>query len=162
VKSPAELNTESAPPLDRQETQLPEDRSQARDWRFSVFFAAVTVVLIIGAVLLSIRSRESENGALQSFSTSAVQDRTIRVTGTTEAVRMRAILAPLLAGEHFATLTVTRLIAGGARVRQGDVLAEFDRQAAMREFIDKQAEYENLANQVLQEQAKESAARAKR
>ena len=38
---------------------------------------------------------------------------------------------------------------------------EFDRQAQMRDFIDKQAEYAKLANQVEEEKAKESAARAK-
>jgi multidrug resistance efflux pump len=41
------------------------------------------------------------------------------------------------------------------------LLVEFDRQAQMRDFIDKQAEYSKLANQVLGEQAKEDAARAK-
>ena len=92
---------------------------------------------------------------------SATSSRIIRLTGTTEAVRMRAITAPLVAGEHMGTLTITNLAAGGSHVRQGDIVAEFDRQAAMREFIDKQAEYENLADQVLQEQAKENAARAK-
>jgi len=38
---------------------------------------------------------------------------------------------------------------------------EFDRQAQMREFVDRQADYRKLVDQVVQEQAKESAARAK-
>ena len=38
---------------------------------------------------------------------------------------------------------------------------EFDRQAQMRDFVDKQAEYAKLVDQVAEEQAKESAARAK-
>ena len=38
---------------------------------------------------------------------------------------------------------------------------EFDRQAQMRDFVDKQAEYRKLVDQVAEEQAKESAARAK-
>ena len=74
---------------------------------------------------------------------------------------MRAIIAPLLAGEHVGTLTITTLAPNGVRVKQGDLLAEFDRQAQMREFIDKQSEYENLFNQVLGEQAKGNGARAK-
>ena len=49
----------------------------------------------------------------------------------------------------------------GTRVKQGDLLVEFDRQAQMRDFIDKQADYAKLVDQVAEEQAKESAARAK-
>jgi len=85
----------------------------------------------------------------------------MRLKGTTEAVQMRAIIAPLLAGEHAPTLTITRLATNGSRVKQGEVLAEFDRQAQIREFIDKQSEYQKLGNQVMEEQAKEMAARAK-
>jgi len=57
-------------------------------------------------------------------------------------------------------LTITKLMSAGSKVRAGDVLAEFDRQAQTREFIDKQAQYEELANKVMEEQAKENAARA--
>jgi multidrug resistance efflux pump len=46
-------------------------------------------------------------------------------------------------------------------VKRGDPLVEFDRQAQMRDFVDKQAEYSKLVDQVAEEQAKESAARAK-
>ena len=59
------------------------------------------------------------------------------------------------------TLTIIRLMPGGSRVKRGDVLAEFDRQAQTRDFLDKQADYSKLADQVLEEQAKENAARAK-
>jgi HlyD family secretion protein len=46
-------------------------------------------------------------------------------------------------------------------VKKGDPLVEFDRQAQMRDVVDKRAEYEKLVAQVAEEQAKESAARAK-
>ncbi|MGA8150907.1 MAG: efflux RND transporter periplasmic adaptor subunit [Terriglobales bacterium] len=85
----------------------------------------------------------------------------LRLKGTTEAVQSRAILAPLLAGQQVATLTITRLAASGSRVKRGDPIAEFDRQAQTRDFLDKQADYAKLADQVLEEQAKENAARAK-
>ena len=74
---------------------------------------------------------------------------------------MRGILAPTLAGQFVATLTITRLATSGSMVKQGDLLVEFDRQSQMREFIDRQADYTKLQNQVIQEQSKESAARAK-
>ena len=74
---------------------------------------------------------------------------------------MRAILAPVLAGQFVATLTVTRLATSGTNVKRGDLLAEFDRQSQIRDSIDKQAEYSKLAGQVAEERAKEDAARAK-
>jgi len=74
---------------------------------------------------------------------------------------MRAILAPVLAGQFVATLTVTRLTTSGTNVKRGDLLAEFDRQSQIRDSIDKQAEYDKLVSQVVGEQAKENVTRAK-
>jgi multidrug resistance efflux pump len=74
---------------------------------------------------------------------------------------MRAIVAPMLEGQQFGTLTITRLRPSGTRVRKGDLLVDFDRQAQMRDLIDKQDAYQKLANQAIQEQAKEDVARAK-
>jgi multidrug resistance efflux pump len=85
----------------------------------------------------------------------------LRLNGTTEAVQSRSILAPQLAGQQVGILTITRLAPAGSRVKRGDLLAEFDRQAQTRDFLDKQADYSKLVDQVLSEQAKESAARSK-
>jgi HlyD family secretion protein len=87
--------------------------------------------------------------------------RTLRLKGSTEAVRMRALLAPVLSGQFVATLTITRLTPAGTRVKQGDLLAEFDRQSQIRDSIDKRANYDKLVSQVAEEQAKEDGARAK-
>jgi multidrug resistance efflux pump len=85
----------------------------------------------------------------------------LRLKGTTEAVQARAILAPLLAGQQIGSLTIIHLTPAGTKVKQGDLLVEFDRQAQIRDIIDKQGEYQKLVDQVAQEQAKERAARAK-
>jgi multidrug resistance efflux pump len=74
---------------------------------------------------------------------------------------MRAILTPVLSGQYVGTLTVTKLAAAGTRVKQGDILAEFDRQAQIRDSLDKQADYDKLVGQVAEAQSKEDAARAK-
>jgi multidrug resistance efflux pump len=74
---------------------------------------------------------------------------------------MRSILAPVLSGQFVATLTVTRLTPAGTRVKQGDLLAEFDRQSQIRDSVNKRADYDKLVSQVGEEQAKEDAARAK-
>ncbi len=85
----------------------------------------------------------------------------LRLMGKTEAVEARAILAPLLAEQQMGTLTVTWLAPSGKRVQEGDVLAEFDRAAQLRDFIDKQAEASDENDKVEEAQAKEIADRAK-
>jgi Multidrug resistance efflux pump len=85
----------------------------------------------------------------------------LRLKGITEAVQARTILAPSLAGQQIGTLSIIHLTPAGTKVKPGDLLVEFDRQAQMRDIIDKQAEYQKLVDQVAGEQAKEMAARAK-
>lgn len=107
------------------------------------------------------RSRQVHEVSAHSSAQSSDPSRTIRLTGTTEAVHLRAITAPLLSAEHVGQLTLTQLIAGGRRVKKGDLLAEFDRQGQMRDFMDKQSEYEKLSDQVVEARAKENTTRAK-
>ncbi len=78
-----------------------------------------------------------------------------------EAVRSRSILAPVLAGQQVGTLTIVKLVASGSRVKQGDLLVEFDRQGQLRDFIDKQAQTDDENGKVVEAQAAEAAARAK-
>jgi len=85
----------------------------------------------------------------------------LRMNGKTEAVRSRAVLAPIVAGQQVGTLTIVRLIPSGTRVKQGDILVEFDRQSQLRDSIDKQAQSDDENSKVLEAQAAESAARAK-
>lgn len=123
-------------------------------------FAAVAVVVLAAILLLSLR-RKAPATSKFTASTAGTPGEVLRLKGTTEAVQSRAILAPLLAGQQVPTLTIIRLTPGGTRVKQGDLLVEFDRQAQMRDYVDKQAEYQKLVDQVAGEQAKESAAKAK-
>jgi len=121
------------------------------------------VALVAGIFLLAgLRTKHRPRASNSPASTShADAGHFLRVNGATEAVETRAILAPLLAGQQVGTLTITRLAQSGSRVKRGDLLVEFDRQAQIRDFIDKQAEHSKLVDQVLEEQAKENAARAK-
>jgi HlyD family secretion protein len=79
----------------------------------------------------------------------------------TQAVRSRSIQAPQISGEQMGTLTIIRLAPSGSRVKQGDLLAEFDRQTQLRDFVDKQSQSADEDQKVLGEQAKEAAAKAK-
>lgn len=156
--SPAEVSLpepQSAPP-----SSPPEPRPGSS---IRVPAIAAIALLLVAVVLAAVfRHGATSRGTPTPGSASTVgAERALRLNGTTEAVHMRAIVAPMLASESFGTLTVTRLAASGARVRKGDLLAEFDRQAQMRQFIDKQAEYVDFANKTAEAQAKEVADRAK-
>ena len=124
--------------------------------------AAIGLLLVAVVLVAIFRRVVSSRGIVAPGSASAVgPELELRLNGTTEAVHMRAIVAPMLASESFGTLTVTRLTASGTQVRKGDPLAEFDRQAQMRQFMDKQAEYMDFVNKTASAQAKEVADRAK-
>jgi HlyD family secretion protein len=160
--SPAEVIPASGSSLGQPEPPSPpaaENKARPRRWRRWVAIAAAAAVVAI-VVLIAARgktpaiSKASRSGA-------TIPTQVLRLKGTTEAVQSRAIVAPLLAGQQVPTLTIIRLTPAGTRVKQGDLLVEFDRQAQMRDFVDKQAEYAKLVDQVTGEQAKESAARAK-
>lgn len=122
---------------------------------------ALVVLVLVAAIGLALFRKSSRSAFRSSYQPGTSSSRVLRLRGTTEAVRMRGILAPTLSGQFVATLTITELATSGSKVKQGDVLVEFDRQSQMREFIDKKAEYDKLADQVIQAQAKESAERAK-
>jgi HlyD family secretion protein len=129
-----------------------------RGWIVMVTVAAAAVLIAI--LFVAMRSKTPEV-ATPPQSASAASSQVLRLKGTTEAVQSRSILAPQLAGQSVPTLTIVHLTPSGTRVKKGDPLVEFDRQAQMRDFVDKQADYQKLVDQVSEEQAKESAARAK-
>ena len=86
--------------------------------------------------------------------------RTLRLSGTVEAVRSYSVLAPRLTGGDFGQMILTKLTRAGTRVKKGDLLAEFDREAQLKTFMDKQAEYRDLENQIASKKAEQEAARA--
>jgi len=162
--SPAEVIPDSEPSVDQpgpQPEQPRDDRARPRRLRgWMIITGAVVVLGIVAFVFVGSRTKTPAIGtSAASASTNASQ--VLRLKGTTEAVQSRAILAPLLAGQSVPTLTIIHLTTAGTRVKQGDLLVEFDRQAQMRDFVDKQADYAKLVDQVAEEQAKENAARAK-
>jgi HlyD family secretion protein len=118
-----------------------------------------TVACIVA--ILHVHSGNRSSSATQSFAPNAAPLQTLRLKGMTAAVEARSIQAPLLAGQQVGTLTITRLIPSGTRVKKGDLLVEFDRQAQLRDAIDKQALSDDENEKVIEEQAKEAANRAK-
>jgi len=161
--APAALTPDESPadqPGVPPEPQKSDRDSSGRGWLRGWMVIAAAAVVVAVILLVTLRSRTPAAGSLTP-SAAGIPAQVMRLKGTTEAVQSRAILAPLLAGQQVGTLTIIRLAPAGTRVKQGDLLVEFDRQAQMRDFVDKQADYGKLVDQVAEEQAKENAAKAK-
>lgn len=158
--APAELIPDGEPSPNQPGIHLEPHKGGSRQRRHLwVIILALIAATALAVVLVGTRSTTSEKLTAAQSSNSAQP--VLRLKGTTEAVQARALLAPLLEGQQVGTLTIIHLTPAGTRVRKGDLLVEFDRQAQMRDYFDKQAEYRKLVDQVAEEQAKESATRAK-
>ena len=156
--SPAEIS----PPEQTAIPASPPPEPPPKHRAHLLIIAAVALSLVLAVlVAFSYRARPLRGNTAPSSSSARSVGMGVRLTGTTEAVHMRSIVAPMLASEHFGTLTVTSLAPSGTRVHKEDVIAEFDRQAQMQGYIDKQAEYGDLSNKAAVAQAKEVADRAK-
>ncbi len=160
--APAAVTSETESPPDQPgiQPEPPADDDARSGWLRGWMVIAATAAIVI-AILFTVHRSKTPTSSTSSLSISANPYQILRLKGTTEAVQARAILAPLLAGQSVPTLTIIHLTPAGTKVRKGDLLVEFDRQAQMRDFVDKQADYSKLVDQVAEEQAKESAARAK-
>jgi HlyD family secretion protein len=108
--------------------------------RVSLLVAFACVACVVAAILV-IKKKHSHVPAIPTQASAAEVEgsRGLRLKGTTQAVESRAILAPTLSGEKFGTLTIVKLTRAGSYVKRGDILVEFDRQAQLRDFIDKRA-----------------------
>jgi len=63
-------------------------------------------------------------------------------------------LTPILEGAQINALVITKLIASGTHVNKNDVLVEFDPQAQLKDYLDKQNTFVSLSGQVAQKKRK--------
>src|SRR5437763_236269 len=89
--------------------------------------SASLLIVVLLAIMWSFRSPSPKTSLTRQNHGILVNDR-IRVSGSTEAVRMRTIVAPMLEGQQFGTLTISKLVPSGTHVDRGDLLVDFDRQ----------------------------------
>jgi HlyD family secretion protein len=87
--------------------------------------------------------------------------RRVRSNGTIQAVNAVTIRVPQIYGQG-GDMTLTKLIATGAEVKEGDVLAEFDRTKQVDNARDAKAKYEDLVHQVDQRKEQHRADAEKR
>ena len=71
----------------------------------------------------------------------------VRLTGTVQAVHSFVIQTPSIRGQG-GNLTLTKLVAGGSTVRQGDIIAEFDQTAQLQAERDTVAKFDDLKHQI--------------
>lgn len=85
-------------------------------------------------------------------SASARQSATLRLHGMVEPVRSHPVAAPRLTGTPF-QLVIVKLATGGARVKRGDLLVEFDRTSQIKAARDREYEYRDLLAQLEKKRA---------
>src|SRR5580704_4157664 len=133
--------------------------------RPKAIIAAVVISLVVLISFLLIHySKSGGSGDTEILTATAARKdfvQMLRLTGTTEAVRSRPILAPRLEGAQLGVMVVTKLVKAGTHVNKGDVLVEFDPQAQMKDYLDKKAAYQDLVDQLIVKRSAEDAARAK-
>lgn len=98
----------------------------------------------------------SEAASVQPAQNAQPDKREIRLTGALDAVRSSKIVVPTTYGPGGA-ITLTRLITNGSRVKEGDLIAEFDPTQQLDNARDSRAKYEDLGHQVEQKAAQNRA-----
>jgi multidrug resistance efflux pump len=129
-----------------------------------VAIAASVVGLAAAGLFMRPQARTAEQGGTQASSNVTVkrQDfiRSVRLSGTVEAVEATSIAAPRLSGQNQSSLVIMRLIKAGRTVKPGDPLIEFDRQEQIRNALDRRAELTDFEQQIKKRLADEIAAKA--
>jgi len=144
---------------------VPETAPEPPQKRRRLLIIAAAVVALAVIVVVARKSAGSRSaGSAQATRTALVEQKDfvskVRVHGIVEAVESHTIAAPRLSGQGLNTLIITRLVKNGSAVHQGDVLVEFDRQAQLKNVLDKEAEYKGLVAQIAKKEAEQAAARA--
>ena len=121
---------------------------------------ALAVIVVVARKSAGSRSAIGAQTARMAFVEQKDFVNKVRVHGIVEAVESHTIAAPRLSGQGLNTLIITRLVKNGSAVHQGDVLVEFDRQAQLKNVLDKEAEYKGLVAQIAKKEAEQAAARA--
>jgi len=116
----------------------------------SVWILVIVVVAGLGiwGVVTWNKGRQRSGRAAAASTGPASPAGVIRLAGTVEATRARAVLVPRLAGQVAPTIVITALVKAGALVREGDVIVEFDRQEQLRIARDRRAELVDLDGQI--------------
>jgi multidrug efflux pump subunit AcrA (membrane-fusion protein) len=132
-----------------------------------VFVVVIVAALAAGAGALSSSRdpgyQEPTRRGRENTATIGRRDftRSVRLSGTVEAVQSTTVAAPRLSGPSSSSLVITRLVKAGTTIKPGDLLVEFDRQVQLQTALDRRAELNDLDQQIRRKDAEARAARAR-
>ena len=132
--------------------------------RLGLIVAGVCVVSgAVAATLLARAPQDVPGHQREASSTVARRDfvKSVRLSGSVEAVEATTISTPRLAGQNNQSLVITSLVRPGTMVRAGDLVVEFDRQDQLKNALDRRVELNDLEQQIRKKQAEGNAARAR-
>jgi multidrug efflux pump subunit AcrA (membrane-fusion protein) len=154
VPQAEQLTVVSVPPV-------PPDRKSRKIIVLGVVAGAVVAVISI-ALWLRFGQTKPATGPAVSRAIVRRADfvRTIRLTGTIEAVDFLAIAPPRLSGPGLGTLVITKLAASGQHVKKGDLLVLFDQQQQIKNALDQEATYVDFVEQIKKKKADQATAQA--
>ena len=118
--------------------------------------AVVGAVLSLQAGTADVPSRTTADAIV----TRADFVRSVRLSGTVEALQATTISAPRLRGPNTNALVIEHLVKNGTRVRPGDLLVEFDRQDQLQNALDQRAIVNGDEQQIRKLAADQAAAQA--
>ncbi len=133
-------------------------RPPRRPWAVWIASGAALLLVLAGVLEVARRARPARPaapGAPAAFVAAKRGKlvRSVRAGGVLAAVRFAGVSAPSMRGPGMGQLTVVRVAPAGSRVKKGDVLAEFERQAQLNNFLDRQAEFVSLTDQIAKRRA---------
>lgn len=126
----------------------------------ALLVAALGVAAVFAALTAAGRSRRGNQTARTALVEQKDFVQKVRVHGIVEAVESHTIAAPRLSGQGLNSLIITKMAKNGSAVHQGDVLVEFDRQAQLKNVLDKEVEYKGLVANIGKKEADQAALRA--
>ena len=127
----------------------------------SVLAAIICVLGLTACTRIPASDKQSDANSRTATVKRGDFHRTVRLNGTVRAVDSYSVLAPRISGQMTGSgmMVITRIVSNGTRVRKGDVLVEFDRQAQTKNILDRQAEYDGLVQQIRKKQADQTSAK---
>ena len=113
-------------------------------------------ILVLASLLLCACGKQTPGDPVRvveaASTTPSPKPKEIRATGRVQAVRSFTIATPRIQGQS-GRQTLVDLVPNGSTVKEGDLLAEFDRTQQLDQSRDSKAKYEELANQIEQKRA---------
>jgi multidrug efflux pump subunit AcrA (membrane-fusion protein) len=125
------------------------------------FVALFVVLALTGCARTRAESESEANPRQQPQPTTAALQRELRLTGIIEAIHSSKVMVPQIVGQN-GRLTLTRLIPNGSRVKEGDIIAEFDPTQQLDAAFNARGKYEDLGHQVDQKASQNRADAEKR